>query len=67
MADTTLSLTHGLKDEVDVFVILSTDNIKQLDDIWMFSKFLQREETQLSKSSVFLVNHQKYCNSFHFV
>jgi len=59
MADAMLSLTHGLKDEVDVLVILSLDNIKQLDDIWMFSKFLQRKETQLSKSSVLLVNHKK--------
>lgn len=59
MADAMLSLTHGLKDEVDVLVVLSSDNIKQLDDIWMFSKFLRREETQLSKSSVLLVNHKK--------
>lgn len=59
MADAMLSLTHGLKDEVDVLVVLSSDNIKQLDDIWMFSKFLRREETQLSKSSVLLANHKK--------
>lgn len=59
MADAMLSLTHGLKDEVDVLVVLSSDNIKQLDDIRMFSKFLWREETQLSKSSVLLVNHKK--------
>lgn len=59
MAAAKLSLTHGLEDEVDVLVILCLDNIEQLDDIWMFSKFLQRVETQLSKSCVLLVNHKK--------
>lgn len=54
-----LSLTHGLEDEVDVLVILCLDNIQQLDDVWMFPKFLHREETQLSKSCVLLVNHKK--------
>lgn len=57
MAAAVQSLTHGLEDEVDVLVILCLDNIEQLDDIWMFSKFLHRVETQLSKSCVLLVNH----------
>lgn len=52
-------LTHGLEDEVDVPVVLRPDDVEQLDDIGMFSEFLQREETQLSKSGVLLVNHER--------
>lgn len=34
-------LTHGLKNEINVLVILSPDDIQQLDNVGVLSKFLQ--------------------------
>jgi len=37
-------LTHELKDEIDIFVVLSAYNIVQSNDVWMISKLLQEHD-----------------------
>ena len=41
MLTTCNKLTHVLKDEVNVFITVSTDNVEKLDHIVMITKLLQ--------------------------
>lgn len=37
-------LTHGFENQVNILVVLSPDDIQELNDVWVFSKFLQEKD-----------------------
>ena len=43
MCQNTPTLTHVFKDEVNVFIILGSDDIQKFDDVGMISKLLRTE------------------------
>lgn len=53
------SLTHVLKHQVNIFIVLGSDDVEQLNDIGMIPKLLQ--DTKNRKKD--LISYAHTCNS----